>query len=341
MCYSYSFSGDLSSFYESVLSGLSPSVILEISSRAIAFWQYQIHQESSFQAAILKNLNERNAHLQKQLDNVVREANSELSLLNNKLTSVERDLETERRKCRDLAESTREKDKEYQKLKSQYDVLKRKTILAPDTLATAAANEAAHQLAMNRTASPAEQQGAGGLRDIAGGMNANRPTRAFSSASAGTGIPRRSVIGTGNRAFQPNRTLSASISGSDTDHGERRSVFQSVAAGPFAKARNAPRVIAQPTPARTGPGGLDPPDPVRACDTKLNGKDYSPILIALDSQKENETRGVPILLYVHNRSKNLSLKRKRAWKKRKKRVETSNKNEVKRKREVKCLNEAY
>ncbi|CAE6433996.1 unnamed protein product, partial [Rhizoctonia solani] len=70
MCYSYSFSGDLSSFYESVLSGLSPSVILEISSRAIAFWQYQIHQESSFQAAILKNLNERNAHLQKQLDNV-------------------------------------------------------------------------------------------------------------------------------------------------------------------------------------------------------------------------------------------------------------------------------
>ncbi|CAE6433991.1 unnamed protein product, partial [Rhizoctonia solani] len=192
------------------------------------------------------------------------------------------DLETERRKCRDLAESTREKDKEYQKLKSQYDVLKRKTILAPDTLATAAANEAAHQLAMNRTASPAEQQGAGGLRDIAGGMNANRvqrtplrqaqaqlsggglihqPTRAFSSASAGTGIPRRSVIGTGNRAFQPNRTLSASISGSDTDHGERRSVFQSVAAGAFAKARNAPRVIAQPTPARTGPGGFRPARP--------------------------------------------------------------------------------
>ncbi|QRW16499.1 E3 ubiquitin-protein ligase CCNP1IP1 [Rhizoctonia solani] len=129
----------------------------------------------SFQAAILKNLNERNAHLQKQLDNV------RISLLNNKLTSVERDLETERRKCRDLAESTREKDKEYQKLKSQYDVLKRKTILAPDTLATAAANEAAHQLAMNRTASPAEQQGAGGLRDIAGGMNANRVRYLFSS----------------------------------------------------------------------------------------------------------------------------------------------------------------
>ncbi|CCO27562.1 hypothetical protein RSOLAG1IB_05586 [Rhizoctonia solani AG-1 IB] len=266
---------------------------------AIAFWQYQIHQESSFQAAILKNLNERNAHLQKQLDNIVREANSELSLLNNKLTGVERDLEVERRKCRDLAESSREKDKEYQKLKacrlvlqsvshsygqkqSQYDALKRRTILTPDTLATAAANEAAHQLAMNRTTSPAEHQGTGGLRDIAGGMNANRvqrtplrqaqaqlsggglihqPTRAFSSASVGAGVPRRSATGAGSRAFQPNRTLSASISGSDTDTGERRSVFQSVAAGAFAKARNAPRVIAQPTPARTGPGGFRPARP--------------------------------------------------------------------------------
>ncbi|CAE6364975.1 unnamed protein product [Rhizoctonia solani] len=247
---------------------------------AIAFWQYQIHQESSFQAAILKNLNERNAHLQKQLDNIVREANSELNLLNNKLTGVERDLEVERRKCRDLAESSREKDKEYQKLKACRLVLQ--TILTPDTLATAAANEAAHQLAMNRTTSPAEHQGTGGLRDIAGGMNANRvqrtplrqaqaqlsggglihqPTRAFSSASVGAGVPRRSATGAGSRAFQPNRTLSASISGSDTDTGERRSVFQSVAAGAFAKARNAPRVIAQPTPARTGPGGFRPARP--------------------------------------------------------------------------------
>ncbi|KAF8605494.1 hypothetical protein BDV93DRAFT_439180 [Ceratobasidium sp. AG-I] len=101
----------------SVLSGLSPAVILEISGRAISFWQYQIHQESSFQAAILKNVNERIAHLQKQLDNVVREANNELTLLNNKLTGVERDLEVERRKSRDLMDSAREKDKEYQKLK--------------------------------------------------------------------------------------------------------------------------------------------------------------------------------------------------------------------------------
>lgn len=62
-------------------------------SRAVSFWQYQIHQEkyaliiiavwslyltcgSSFQQAVLRNLNDKIAVLQKQLDNVVREGTS-------------------------------------------------------------------------------------------------------------------------------------------------------------------------------------------------------------------------------------------------------------------------
>ncbi|KAJ6539083.1 hypothetical protein B0H19DRAFT_960216 [Mycena capillaripes] len=57
----------------SVLSGLSPSIILEICSRAISFWQYQSHQENSFQQAVVRNVNDKNAQLQKQLENVVRE----------------------------------------------------------------------------------------------------------------------------------------------------------------------------------------------------------------------------------------------------------------------------
>ncbi|KAF8309221.1 hypothetical protein DL93DRAFT_2063177 [Clavulina sp. PMI_390] len=101
----------------SILSGLSPQTIIEICSRAISFWQYQIHQETSFQHAVLRNVNERNAQMQQQLENVVREANSELGLLTNKMTALERDLELERRKNRDLVESAKEKDAEYHKLK--------------------------------------------------------------------------------------------------------------------------------------------------------------------------------------------------------------------------------
>ncbi|KAJ7638573.1 hypothetical protein FB45DRAFT_976707 [Roridomyces roridus] len=101
----------------SVLSGLTPSIILEICSRAISFWQYQSHQENSFQQAVVRNINDKNAQLQKQLDNVVREANGEINLLSNKNAELERDLELERRKVRDLQDAGRERDKEYQKLK--------------------------------------------------------------------------------------------------------------------------------------------------------------------------------------------------------------------------------
>ncbi|KAH9071656.1 hypothetical protein EDB83DRAFT_2505664 [Lactarius deliciosus] len=101
----------------SVLSGLNPATILEICSRAISFWQYQIHQENSFQHAVVRSVNDKNAQLQKQLENLVREADSEINLLSGKLSDLERDLDLERRKNRDLQESSRERDKEYQKLK--------------------------------------------------------------------------------------------------------------------------------------------------------------------------------------------------------------------------------
>ncbi|KAG1791436.1 uncharacterized protein HD556DRAFT_655782 [Suillus plorans] len=115
----------------SVLSGLSPSLIMEICSRALSFWQYQVHQENSFQQAVIRNLNDKQAQLQKQLDNVIREANGEINLLSNKVAELERDMELERRKVHELQDSSREREKEYQKLKAQYDKAKRKSLLAP------------------------------------------------------------------------------------------------------------------------------------------------------------------------------------------------------------------
>ncbi|KDQ64676.1 hypothetical protein JAAARDRAFT_52623 [Jaapia argillacea MUCL 33604] len=55
----------------SVLSGLTPAIVLEICSRAISFWQYQIHQENSFQQALFRNVNEKLTHTKKELENVV------------------------------------------------------------------------------------------------------------------------------------------------------------------------------------------------------------------------------------------------------------------------------
>ncbi|KAJ7904231.1 hypothetical protein B0H14DRAFT_593878 [Mycena olivaceomarginata] len=148
----------------SVLSGLSPTIILEICSRAISFWQYQTHQENSFQQAVVRNVNDKNAQLQKQLDNVVREANGEINLLNNKNAELQRDLELERRKVRDLQEAAREQDKEYQKLKAQHDKIKRKALLAPNAVAAVENNQPQTRRAFSNP---------GAVGAVVGGMEAN------------------------------------------------------------------------------------------------------------------------------------------------------------------------
>lgn len=79
-------------------------------------------------------MNDKNAQLQKQLENVIREANGEINLLSSKVSELERDLELERRKVHDLQDATRERDKEYQKLKTQHDKIKRKALLTPNPI---------------------------------------------------------------------------------------------------------------------------------------------------------------------------------------------------------------
>lgn len=105
---------------------------------------------SSFQQAVLKNINDRAAQLQKHVENVIREGTAHSSrhpfrshgtlrcqqtvnypcsvarslvrcliLPTTPLTiaGLEHDLEIERRKAKDLQDQLREKDKEYTKLK--------------------------------------------------------------------------------------------------------------------------------------------------------------------------------------------------------------------------------
>ncbi|KZO98027.1 hypothetical protein CALVIDRAFT_51396 [Calocera viscosa TUFC12733] len=116
-----------------VLAGLNPVTILEICGRAISFWNYQVSQENSFQHAMFKNANEKMAQMQKHLDNVIREANGQISLLQDKVGGLERELELERRRAFDLQEVSRERDKDYQKLKTQLDKYKRKAVLSQNT----------------------------------------------------------------------------------------------------------------------------------------------------------------------------------------------------------------
>lgn len=92
----------------SVLSGLSPSTIMECAGRGLAFWSYQSTQEmyvegwhcrlhpliicSIYQEYTVKAMTEKHNTLNVQIDKILNDANSELNILNQKLNSMIRDV---------------------------------------------------------------------------------------------------------------------------------------------------------------------------------------------------------------------------------------------------------
>ncbi|ORX89966.1 hypothetical protein K493DRAFT_215045 [Basidiobolus meristosporus CBS 931.73] len=66
-------------YKSSILSGLRPEVVIEICSRALAFWTYQTTQEVYFQEAISKSFERQNILLENKLQAVAYDANLEIS----------------------------------------------------------------------------------------------------------------------------------------------------------------------------------------------------------------------------------------------------------------------
>ncbi len=71
----------------SVLSGLSPSTIVECAGRGLAFWSYQSTQEIVYQEYLAKSLTDKYNKLGTQVDKIIHDANTEITTLNQKLSS--------------------------------------------------------------------------------------------------------------------------------------------------------------------------------------------------------------------------------------------------------------
>ncbi|CAG8577515.1 10888_t:CDS:2, partial [Racocetra persica] len=96
-------------YKSSVLSGLRPDIIMEICSRALSFWTYQTTQEACFQELMYKSLEDKYTQLEKQVQGLMRDAQSEV-------TTLQKDMELEKRKTHDLAEQLQEKGRQFSKL---------------------------------------------------------------------------------------------------------------------------------------------------------------------------------------------------------------------------------
>ncbi|KAI9679394.1 MAG: hypothetical protein M1817_005416 [Caeruleum heppii] len=114
----------------SVLSGLSPGIIMECAGRGLSFWSYQTTQEVLYQEYLAKALKDKYNGLSGQMDKVIHDANTEIASLRHRLSSLQVDQETLQKRNHDLMDAYREKSRKYSQTQDLYDKLKKRTLLS-------------------------------------------------------------------------------------------------------------------------------------------------------------------------------------------------------------------
>ncbi|KAK8127409.1 hypothetical protein PG984_008517 [Apiospora sp. TS-2023a] len=113
----------------SVLSGLSPAIIMECAGRALSFWAYQTTQEVSYQAYLGKALADKYSGLTVHLDQVINDANAQITSLHTSLKSSNDEQKSLREKNTELAQAYKDKNRKLLQVQELYDKLKRKAML--------------------------------------------------------------------------------------------------------------------------------------------------------------------------------------------------------------------
>ncbi|CAK3927374.1 E3 ubiquitin- ligase CCNB1IP1 [Lecanosticta acicola] len=108
----------------SILSGLSPTVIMECAQRGLSFWAYQVAQEITYQEYLARTLTERYHSLTAHLDSVVREANDENNKLRARLQAMDEDNAALQEKVQSIDAKCKERSKSAQQFENMYRKLK-------------------------------------------------------------------------------------------------------------------------------------------------------------------------------------------------------------------------
>ncbi|KAF2496283.1 hypothetical protein BU16DRAFT_509204 [Lophium mytilinum] len=177
----------------SILSGLSPNIIMECASRGLAFYSYQTSQEIVYQEYLAKTLTENYGNLSQQMDKLILEANSEIKTLQDKLQAAQTEQKTLEQKNHELVEAFREKSKTQQQIQKLYQSLKAQVMASH--VATAATDEAEHTIHTSRrdrfvdripgTRTGLQHQFQQFTLDQQGGPNQHRHQESVSSGSRG------------------------------------------------------------------------------------------------------------------------------------------------------------
>ncbi|XP_069044819.1 E3 ubiquitin-protein ligase CCNB1IP1 [Lepisosteus oculatus] len=112
-----------------VLAGLRPETVLDICSRALTFWTYQVHQERLYQEYSLSRAEGRLKQMEKMFSQQTQGQELELSAMKEEVSSLKKVLEEYKRRYSEVSERLLERKRQHQKLQGLYNSLKLKNMV--------------------------------------------------------------------------------------------------------------------------------------------------------------------------------------------------------------------
>ncbi|KAF2447958.1 hypothetical protein P171DRAFT_235289 [Karstenula rhodostoma CBS 690.94] len=128
----------------SVLSGLSPTIIMECAGRALTFYTYQATQEVIYQEYMAKSLTEQCATLNQSMDDLLHQANNQIKNLQDRLKAMQEEHASLEQSYQELDNAFREKTKTHQRDRRIYESLKAQVMATQ--VANAAGEEVNHTM---------------------------------------------------------------------------------------------------------------------------------------------------------------------------------------------------
>ncbi|XP_069796984.1 E3 ubiquitin-protein ligase CCNB1IP1 isoform X2 [Narcine bancroftii] len=111
-----------------VLAGLRPELVLDIASRALAFWTYQIHQERMYQEYTYSRAEGRLKQMEKMYTQQIQGKDLEVSNSRSEVNALKKLLDEYKKKYSEMAEKLMERNRQYQRLQGLYDSLRLRSI---------------------------------------------------------------------------------------------------------------------------------------------------------------------------------------------------------------------
>ncbi|KAH7171535.1 hypothetical protein EDB81DRAFT_865351 [Dactylonectria macrodidyma] len=171
-----------------ILSGLSPSDVMECAGRALSFWALQASQEIYYHHHLYKTLTDKYSNLNLRLEKIVNDANSEIESLQHRVTSLVAEQEALRRKYQEMHQAHRDKSRKLLQTQELYDKVKRRAEMGDIQQAASDAVDSSLQVA------PQTSHGFGIMGDSDLGESNIMPTfgqsHRLDMAGMNTGMPR-------------------------------------------------------------------------------------------------------------------------------------------------------